>query len=148
MKSELEEITRPVVEAKGAFLVDISVRGERGGKVVEIFLDGDEGVTTDLCAGVSRELSIAFDRSDAIHGRYYLVVSSPGTDRPLKLVRQYPKNVGRTMVVKYRMNGQVDRIEGTLAEASADGIVLQMQGDEIRKVSHEQIIEARVKPVW
>jgi len=148
LKDEIVEIARPLVEARGAFLIDVSVHGERGGRAIEIFLDTDEGVTTQLCADVSRDLGSALDRTNMLNGRYNLVVSSPGTDRPLIFARQYPKNKGRTFVVKYRTSTGIERIEGKLIEAHPERIVLQVGDNESRTLLFDEILDARVKPLW
>lgn len=129
-------------------LVDVSVRGERGRKVVEVFVDTDEGATTELCAEISRDLSSALDRTNIVQGRYDLVVSSPGIDRPLCFARQYPRNVGRILVVKFRKDDRIEKLEGELIEVRPDGFVLEMKSNGPHNFLFDEILEARVKPAW
>jgi ribosome maturation factor RimP len=146
--ARIQEIVKPIVDSKGAYLVDVAIRHEGRGSVVEIFADTDQGITTELCAEISRDLSHVFDRDDLFPGRYYLVVSSPGIDRPLKFQRQYLKNIGRNLTVKYRVDQRAERVEGDLIETNEDGIVIQLEGDETRQVAFDAIIEARVNTIW
>ena len=85
-----------------AHVVDIAVRGSRAKTIVDIFVDAEPGVTTDLCSDISREVADAFEKKDLIKGAYELVVSSPGIERPLRFSWQYKKHIGRKFVMKVR----------------------------------------------
>ena len=146
--SQIEEMIVPVIEAKGAFLVDVSMRNDRDGKLLEIFIDTDEGITTSQCADISRELSALSELDDIFRQRYHLVVSSPGVDRPLKYTRQYRKNIGRTVKIKYQGESGTALLEGELVEADEQGIDVRTGNGEIRSVTYPSIIETRVIAVW
>jgi ribosome maturation factor RimP len=143
-----EEFVRPFVEGQNAYVIDVSVRGERGGSLAEVFIDTDEGVTTGLCQKISKELARALDASDLFQGRYDLVVSSPGIERPLKFPRQYPKHVGRNMSVKVRKGTSAETLRGTLLEASAESILLGVTEEDRRTIRFDEIAEARVDSAW
>ena len=145
---QVEEIALPVVSEKNAFIVEIALRGNQGQKVLELFLDTDTGVTTEQCAEISRTLSHALDAAGLIRGRYHLVVSSPGTDRPLKFPRQYVKHVGRTLTVRMNEGDRVTRVDGILIVATTAGIVLEPENADPRTVTFEEIVEARVRTPW
>jgi ribosome maturation factor RimP len=146
---QITALASPLLEKSGAFIVDVVIRGERKSKVIELFIDTDAGVTSDQCVVVSRELSQVLDEKDLITGSYQLVVSSPGLERPLKLLRQYTKNVGRKLEVQCKVNDVPGRIEGTLTAASETGIVLQTGSkDGSEEIKFEDIMEARVLPAW
>jgi len=144
---QIEEIIRPIAEAAGAYLVDLQIRGERGGRILEVFVDSDSGVTTDLCAAISREVSRVLDSAGILRSRYHLVVSSPGVDRPLKFQRQYVKNVGRRLSVIMRVEKGAEKIEGELTGVKEDRLSLRID-ETVREIPFDKIIEARVKAVW
>jgi ribosome maturation factor RimP len=143
-----EEIVRPVVEGLNAYVIDVTVRGERGGSVAELFVDSDAGVTTELCEAISKELAGTLDASNLFQGRYYLVVSSPGIERPLKFPRQYPKNIGRSLTVKVRNGTSTETVRGTLMEAGADRILLGLPDEARRTIRFDDIAESRVDAAW
>lgn len=146
---QIERIARPIVESKGAFLVDIAVRGQESTKVLEVFVDTDTGVTTDLCAEISREISTGLEATDLLQRRYHLVVSSPGLDRPLRFERQYQKNIGRRLSVRYRdEQHQTQRLDGELLSVSPENVVLRVDADDLRSIPFGSIIEAKVKTPW
>lgn len=70
------------------------------GNKVEVFIDSDSGLTISRCAEISRYLQLHIDSEQLIKSSYQLEVSSPGIDKPLKLMRQYRKNVGRQVLVE------------------------------------------------
>ncbi len=145
---EVEAIARPIVDARGAYIIGVDLRGSQGGKILELFIDTDEGVSTDLCAEISRELSHALDEAAIIRSRYYLVVSSPGSDRPLRYLRQYRKHIGRRMRIRYRAGMETIRVTGELAEVKDDGIVLRTEDGRMLEVKIEAVLDSRVQTVW
>ena len=148
LAEKVEEIARPIVESSEGFIIEVKIRGERTGRVIELFVDTDSGVTTDLCSEISRKLSRELDLAGIVQGRYHLIVSSPGTDRPLTYLRQYPQHVGRTLRVKRRLNGQVEQLEGELLRVLPEGIRLRLRDDAEVDLLLDEILEAQVKPAW
>lgn len=118
------------------FIVDViaSFKGAVG-KVL-VIVDGDKGIGIDDCADLSRDLSKVLDDSNLISGAFNLEVSTPGLDQPLKLKRQYVKNIGRN--VRVRQPEQTD--EGKLTAVNESSIQLtQLVGSGKKK--EEKIIE-------
>lgn len=66
---------------------------------LEVFVDCDSGLTLEKCQKISRFLEHYFDEAGWLGEHYTLEVSSPGLGRPLKLQRQYAKNIGRKVEV-------------------------------------------------
>ncbi len=81
------------------FLVSVEVSSGTGTRKVRVYLDGDQGVSIDTCAEVSRALAHRMDEEELIADPYTLEVSSAGLSQPLTLRRQYVKNVGRHVKV-------------------------------------------------
>ena len=77
----------------------IELKNHQGNKI-EVFIDGDNGVTFVTCRQISRYLEHHIDENGWLGEKYWLDVSSPGVKRPLKLKRQYPKHIGRKLEVK------------------------------------------------
>lgn len=122
---KIREFLHPITEASSVFIVDVSLRGERTSKVIEVYVDSDKGITLEECSDISRKLSVRLDEENIIEGRYRLDVSSPGLDKPLKLQRQYLKNIGRRCKVKYIEEGKPVVLEGVLESADDTKIVIQ-----------------------
>ena len=103
------------------FLVDLRIKPINN---VKVFLDGDAGITIEKCVQVNRKLYKKLEEAAFFpEGDFSLEVSSAGLDEPLKLLRQYKKNIGRLIEV-HLQDGT--RKEGQLREVSEEGIVLEV----------------------
>lgn len=121
---DLEEQIKSMAERRLAdpslFIVDVVVSARKGPKKLLVIVDGDNGVNIDDCALISRELSNDLDEQNVFDDPYTLEVSTPGLDQPLKLKRQYVKNIGRRLKVKL-----ADKIEeGKLESVNDETITL------------------------
>ena len=108
--------------ANGQFIVDVSVTSRPPRKIV-VLVDADQGITIDDCAEISRQLSKSLDETGLIEENFFLEVSTPGVEHPLKLKRQYRKNIGRKLKLKL-----ADKtIEGKLEEVAEEKITLTQE---------------------
>lgn len=103
------------------FLTEVVAKQAGPRTKISVFLDGDQGIDIDVCARVSKQLSIELDELDLLDHPYTLMVSSPGVDRPLKLTRQYHRNLGKKVRIKLRSEEQK---EGVLLEVTDKFIVI------------------------
>jgi ribosome maturation factor RimP len=99
LQEKLREIVAERLEDE-YFVVEIAVTGSRVKPKITIVLDGDNGISIDYCAEISRKVGQVLDADNLIDSAYTLEVSSPGVGEPLKLLRQYKKNIGRTVQVE------------------------------------------------
>src|SRR5690554_3099767 len=103
MSQNVREITEnllsPIVDEMGIELVDIEFKKEGKNWFLRIFIDRDGGIDLDDCTAVSERLSEILDEHDPIEQMYYLEVSSPGAERPLKTKEDVLKSVGKTVNV-------------------------------------------------
>lgn len=120
---EIRKIAEEKLSGAGQFIVDVIVTSKRGPKKILIILDGDTGINIDDCANLNRELSKELETLPALQDSYLLEVSTPGLDQPLKLKRQYRKNVGRRLNVKLADKA----VEGKLVEVTDDKITLEQE---------------------
>ncbi len=134
---DVKKYVEGVLEAKlielDAFLVDIEYIPESSALFVAI--DTDPGVTVDQCADVARFLRDKLSESPIGEYIQHIQVSSPGLDRPFKVLRQYKKNVGREVRVELIDNTVV---EGILLYADPDKIVVGIEPTKSRSKEMEQ----------
>src|SRR3954468_11606217 len=95
---------------------------------INLFIDGDEGVTIKDCVGLSRLIEGELDREK---GDFSLDVSSHGADRPLAYMRQYPKHIGRPFEVKLKDD---TKLEGDLISVNEKELVLEYSVRENKPV--------------
>ena len=132
------------------FLVEVKIRP---GNNVKIFVDADHGMSIDKLAGYNRSLYKQIEESGFFpNGDFSLEISSPGLEEPLKLHRQYLKNIGRPVEVVLK-NGI--RIEGKLSSVAKDEIVLEEEkgNKKIKElvphtISYDDIKTTKIKIKW
>jgi ribosome maturation factor RimP len=101
------------------FLIDVNLHG----KFLEVIMDADAGIQLGQCQKLSRYLESELDVNLWLGEEYTLEVSSPGVERPLKFARQYPRNVGRNIEVKYGVENIIKL--GVLKSATNEQIVVE-----------------------
>ena len=149
MTDRLRELAEEVLADSDLYLVEVEVRGRTGGRVVEVYVDGDEGAGLDDLADISRRLAFLLDTEDLIKGQYRLNVSSPDAKRPLVQPRQYPKHIGRDLEVTYAVGEEIVSVRGTLQAADADAITLAIPGQDAPvSIPFSDLREARVALPW
>ncbi|MEO9805649.1 MAG: ribosome maturation factor RimP [Reichenbachiella sp.] len=126
-----------ISEQEDLFLVDIIKKGnDRSGKVI-VLLDGDQGISIEQCAKVSREVSHFIDEEIELSEPLTLEVSSAGLDHPLKLNRQYVKNIGK--MIKVTLNDQT-LMEGQLKKVTESSVELEIVIDKKKKTTETKVI--------
>jgi len=121
------------------FLVEIKLQGS---SVLKVFIDNDAGLVVDQCRRVSRYLESYLDEEQWLGEQYTLEVSSPGIDRPLRLKRQYQKNIGRTLLVETK---EGLKREGVLVEVVADGFFLEeLIITKVKKKKKKELVKSLI----
>lgn len=124
-KKQVEKLAEEVLLDDSYFVVDVAVKQ---GNVIDIFVDGDDGVTIDACSKMSRAIEERLDR-DAED--FQLSVSSAGFTKPFKVFRQYKKNIGKALDV---MKKDSSRHTGILLDAKeGEGITLDIKDFKSKK---------------
>jgi ribosome maturation factor RimP len=130
---EVRKMTESTL-ANGQFIVDVSVTSRPPRKIM-VIVDADQGITIDDCAEISRQLSKSLDDTGLVEENFFLEVSTPGVEHPLKLKRQYRKNIGRKLKLKL-----IDKtIEGKLEEVSEEKIRLTQELGQGKKKEIQSI---------
>jgi len=136
LKEKLVQLVEENLPSPDHFLVDIILKGSAEHRKVIILLDGDNGVTIDNCAKLSRGLAAALEENDPFPGQYNLEVSSAGLDYPLSKKRQYLSRAGKTLAIK--LNGG-EELRGKLLEVSDDEIVIDKEVKIKKKKTTETV---------
>ena len=116
-------------EYNSLFLITLDISDQNH---ILIVIDGDEGVSVDDCIAVSRKIENNLDREEE---DYSLEVASSGVSEPLKLDRQYQKNIGR----KLEVTTKTDKFVGNLTDVNEDGIVLSWKAKEPKPIGKGKV---------
>ena len=141
-ENELKQLIEDYFEESDYKIIEFIFRGEKGTKVLEIFVDNRNGINIDEITRINKDLSGLIDEKLILNDVSNLVVSSPGADRPLKYFWQLYKHTGRTLEIELNDS---EKIEGRLKELSEDGdgrIILEI--DVREKGKKNSIIEREI----
>ncbi len=124
-----------LAEEPAYFCVSIAIKPTNN---IKVFVDGDEGIKIERCVSFNRRLYKLIEEA-AIYpeGDFSLEVSSPGIEEPLKLHRQYLKNIGRTIEV-HLLDGTIK--EGLLETVTKDDITINYTSGKGKKAVAEQLV--------
>lgn len=99
MEERIKDIVEKYFELadrKDCFVVELIGKSS---KKLEVYIDSDDAIDFEICKKVSRIIEAYLDETLDMGEDYILEVSSPGLSRPLKLPRQFQKNIGREVTV-------------------------------------------------
>jgi ribosome maturation factor RimP len=130
-EKNIKDIANGVVEKNGFFLIDIIFRGNENNRVIEIYIDGEKNISAEDCAKVSRELNSVIELQNLIESNYRLDISSPGTERSLILLKQYPKHINRKFDVSYVHNNETNKLTGKLLDVSGENLTFLSNNRQI-----------------
>jgi len=144
------ELVEPILLSHHFELVDVEFVKEGKSWYLRVFIDKPTGITIDECVLVSDELGEKLDSCDPdpIPQAYYLEVSSPGAERPLKKEKDYVRAVDKYVNVSLyqQLNGQ-KVYEGYLRKVTAEELTLEYM-DKTRKkvvtIPRKQVAKARL----
>jgi ribosome maturation factor RimP len=129
-----QRVNKLIESEPDVFLVEIRIKPTNN---VKVFLDADAGISIDKLVQYNRRLYKEFEEDNFFPGGdFSLEVSSPGLDEPLKLHRQYLKNIGRFVEV-IQLDGS--KIEGKMISAEQDQLLLEEQkgkGKKAEMINH------------
>ncbi|WP_188454353.1 ribosome maturation factor RimP [Virgibacillus oceani] len=143
-----EELLQPILREKNLELVDVEYVKEGKNWFLRIYIDKAGGVDITECGQVSEQLSEKLDEADPIKEAYFLEVSSPGVERPLKTVKDFEKNVDNNIFVKlYEPIEGEKEYEGILKEFTNNILTLEYKMKTRRKqveIPFDKIAKARI----
>lgn len=148
--SEIEELVMPILQELTLELVDIEYVKEGRDWFLRLYIDTPSGgIDIEQCAQVSEKLSEKLDVVDPITENYFLEVSSPGAERPLKKEEDYLRAIGKYVFIKtYEPINGAKEFEGTLLSYSTDeGALIEVRVKTRRikiQIDKEKIALARL----
>jgi ribosome maturation factor RimP len=143
------DLVTPILDELGLELVDIEYKKEGSNWFLRVFIDNETGnIDIDDCGLVSERLSQRLDEVDPIPTAYFLEVSSPGAERPLRKESDFRKAVGRHVhiVTKEPLEGATV-FEGELVSFE-DGMLTVKEAKKTYVISLDQIDAARMAIVF
>ena len=129
-RATIDKLADSGLEGSDKYVVDIQVKTSN---IITVAIDGDTPVSIDDCIRLSRFIESNLDRDVE---DYELRVTSFGADKPLKLNRQYKKNIGRNFKIVLDDDTQ---LTGKLEEADEEHIMIRTSGIKKKGGKPEEI---------
>ncbi|SDG99107.1 ribosome maturation factor RimP [Alteribacillus persepolensis] len=148
IKDTAAKLAEPILEEMNLELVDVEYKKEGKNWFLRLFIDGEDGVDIEECGKVSEQLSEKLDEEDPIQGMYYLEVSSPGAERPLKNASDIQRSIGKHVyVTTYEAIDGDKAFEGCLQDFDGDTLTIEgkvKQKNVVYKVPYDKVAKARL----
>lgn len=134
LDAAVEEKIESLIEAEGFELYEVKFFAAGGKQILRIFADGDNGITLDDCAVISRKVSEYLDEVDFGNTEYTLEVSSPGADRPLVTAKDFRKVIGKKVKVRLREAEKKSdaKCNGTLLSVDEETLTIETKKGELQ----------------
>ncbi|MGA9225931.1 MAG: ribosome maturation factor RimP [Mesobacillus sp.] len=124
----VEELVTPILTENGLELVDIEYVKEGKNWFLRVYIDKDNGIDIEECGIVSERLSEKLDALDPIQHNYFLEVSSPGAERPLKKEKDYQRSIGKNVFIKtYEPFDGEKAFEGILTDYNGETVTVEVK---------------------
>ena len=143
IKENIVRISNEIAEKLNFFVIDITFRGDNRKKIIEVFVDAEKNIDADNLAEISREINSIIEEQDIIQQAYRLDVSTPGVDRPLKFLKQFPKHINRNFDVTYKTGDEIKTITGKLLSVEREELMFLSDKKEIL-IEFKNITTAKV----
>jgi ribosome maturation factor RimP len=148
-RAELQESVSaailPVLETIGYDLVEARLVISHGRRTLRVFIHKPGGVNVGDCATASRAISAVLDESDLFKGRYFLEVSSPGAERPLRNREDFERFLGHKARLKVRSEKKgLEIIEGKIGVLEDETLGFELEDGTQITVPFEQIAKANL----
>ncbi len=146
---QLQSLVERCVERRGGHVIDIFLRGSHHRTLLEVYIDAEAGVTTELCSEVSRDITAALKQQPLLDPLFQLTVSSPGIDRSLIFPWQYKKHAGREMRILTGSGVETAELTGVLVSVDELGVTLEVgEKGEQQHIPFDTIRKAYVLAPW
>lgn len=130
LQERVEELLEEAFQENDSlFLISLNISSQNH---ISVVIDGDNGVAVNDCIAVSRKIEHNLDREEE---DFSLEVASAGVSEPLKLPRQFKKNIGRKVEVRTKSN----KFEGNLTAVSGNDILVSWQAREPKPVGKGKV---------
>lgn len=143
-----EELVQPILQESNLELVDIEYVKEGKNWFLRVYIDKDGGVDITECGRVSEQLSEQLDKHDPIKDPYFLEVSSPGAERPLKRKQDFLKYLNQSIYVKlYEPIDGAKEYQGMLLNFVDDTVTMEYKEKTRKKqveIPYKKIAKARL----
>lgn len=138
----------PFLDENGFELVDIEYIKEGSNWFLRIFVDKEGGIDIDECVRISEYVSQELDEHEPITGAYFLEVSSPGAERPLKKPVDFQKAIGKNVfITTFEPIDKLKEFEGELLAFNGENVIVRV-GKKEHTLPYDKVASARLAIIF
>ena len=141
--ARVRQLVEPVLTELGYELVELQLRNEQIGLVLRLIIHKEGGISLEDCSNTSRTVGHLLEVEDPIGKAYHLEVSSPGLDRPLTTDRDFARNMGQKVEIKFRLGEATRNIIGRLAGVNEIMVTITVDGAP-EQIALTDIVKAKL----
>lgn len=146
--STIDSMIRPMIDENGFELVDIEFVKEGGNRFLRVIVDKPEGIDIDDCSKISEYVSEKLDEQDPITEAYFLEVTSPGAERPLKKPQDFHKAINKNIfITTFEPIDGKKELEGILTSFDEENLEIKA-GKSMFTVPYSKVATARQSIVF
>lgn len=137
---QIREAAEPILTEAGYELADLELVKEGANWYLRFFIDKEEGIDIDDCERASNLLSDWLDETDPIPQAYFLEVSSPGIERPLKKEKDFLRFAGKKVTVRLFAPVKGEKVYvGELGPVNEEVLCLTLEDGSLCRLPREKI---------
>lgn len=141
---KIESIVTPVIEEMGLSLIDVEYMQDGGYWYVRVYVENLNGeITLEDCAAISGKIDEDIDK--LIEQRFFLEVSSPGIERPLKKIEDFIRFQGEKIKVSLKHKVEDNKnFEGVIIKCENNVVFLELEAEKILEILFTEIRKANL----
>ena len=143
IEENIVTISNEIAETLGYFVIEILFRCDNRKRIIEVYVDAEKNISADDLAEISREINSVIEEKNLLTKSYRLDVSTPGVDRPLKFLKQFPKHINRNFEVTYKTGDESRTITGKLLSVEREELTFLSDKKEVL-IEFKNITTAKV----
>ena len=134
VQDDVASAIRPIIEASGNYLEEVKIIAAGKRKLITVIIDSDSHINLDQVTAVSRAVSDGIENVKSLGDfPFTLEVTSPGTDRPLTLLRHWKKNIGKLVKINLNDGGTKEGRISSVNDSSVTFDTGTVEFSEIKK---------------
>lgn len=127
----MEAAVAPIIAENGYEYVGTEIKKTTDSLELIIYIDRTEGIGLDDCEKISRIIDPVIEAKDPIDGPYFLCVSSPGLDRPLKTYKDFERSIGKKIDIGlYKAIDMKKEFTGVLKSHNQSAFTAEISGED------------------
>ncbi len=145
----VSNILTPLFEREGYELVAVETAGKQKKQILRLLIHKQGGLSVQDCKTVDQAVRPVLEVHQVLDNYKQLEIASPGIDRPLTTLRDFERNIGRTVKIEtISTNGQVLEVQGLLKNVIDECIILEQASEKNTNIDISQVCKGYIQLIW